>query len=119
MLVKNWMRRNPVTAEPEIGVKAAFQLLKNHSIRQLPVLKDGVLIGIVTDRDFRKPEIDGGPVPRDEVYGLKDKFKVGDIMRTEVLNVTEETSLQEAAGLLIRHKINGLPVISKDGNSAE
>ena len=115
MLVKNWMKRSPVTVEPEIGVKAAFQLLKKHSIRQLPVLKDGVLIGIVTDRDFRRPETHYGHVPWEEVYRLEDSFKVGDIMQTEVLNVTEDTPIEEAAGLLLKHKINSLPVISRDG----
>lgn len=57
MLVKNWMRRSPITVEPEIGVKTAFLILKKYKIRQLPVIKDGILIGIVTDRDIRKPEL--------------------------------------------------------------
>lgn len=115
MLVKNWMKRNPITVEPEVGVKAAFHLLKKHHIRQLPVLKDGLLIGIVTDRDFRRPETNGGIAYRDEAYRLEDRFKVGDIMQTEVLNVTEDTPIEEAAGLLLKHKINSLPVISRDG----
>jgi len=115
MLVKNWMKRNPVTVEPEVGVKAAFHLLKKHSIRQLLVLKDGLLIGIVTDRDFRRPETNGGIAYRDEAYRLEDRFKVGDIMQTEVLHVTEDTPIEEAAGLLLNHKFNGLPVISEDG----
>jgi acetoin utilization protein AcuB len=115
MLVKNWMKRNPVTVEPEVGVKAAFHLLKKHHIRQLPVLKDGLLIGIVTDRDFRRPETNSGIAYRDEAYRLEDRFKVGDIMQTEVLNVTEDTPIEEAAGLLLKHKINSLPVISRNG----
>jgi acetoin utilization protein AcuB len=116
MLVRHWMKRNPITVEPEIGVKTAFLLLKKHRIRQLPVVKDGVLIGIVTDRDFRRPEIPGGSFSSlNEVYRLEDRFRVGDIMSIEVICVTENTPIEEAASLLLKHRINGLPVISEDG----
>ncbi len=115
MVVKNWMKRNPITVEPEMGVKSAFALLKKHGIRQLPVVKEGIIVGIVTDRDFRKPEPHGDPAPWDKIYRLQDGFTVGDIMRMDVITVTENTPIEEAASLLLRHKINGLPVISDDG----
>jgi acetoin utilization protein AcuB len=114
MLVKNWMKRNPITVEPEMGVKSAFSLLKKHGIRQLPVVKDGVLVGIVTDRDLRKPEL-AVPSLWDESYRIEDSFRVGDIMNMEVITVTEDTPIEEAASLLLKHKINGLPVISRAG----
>ena len=103
MLVKNWMTRNPITVEPEMGVKTAFLLLKKHRIRQLPVVEEGVLIGIVTDRDFRKPELPDSFFSWDEVYKLEDRFRVGDIMTMEVINVTEDTPIEEAASLLLKH----------------
>jgi acetoin utilization protein AcuB len=115
MLVKNWMQRNPITVEPEIGVKTAFLLLKEHRIRQLPVVRDGMLIGIVTDRDFRKPELPQGSLSSNEIYRLEDRYSVGDIMTIEVMTVTENTSVEEAARLFLEHKINGLPVISESG----
>ena len=115
MLVKNWMSQNPIIVEPETGVKSAFLLMKKHRIRQLPVVRDGILIGIVTDRDFRKPELPHKFYTTDEVYRLEDKFAVGDIMTMEVITVTELTSIEEAARLLLEHRINGLPVISENG----
>ncbi len=115
MLVKNWMKRGSVTLEPELGVQHAFKLLNKHDIKQLPVLKDGLLVGIVTDRDLRRPKPDDGKLSRDPVYRLEDRFKVGDIMQTEVVNVKEDTTIEEAEGLLIKHKINSLPVISQNG----
>jgi acetoin utilization protein AcuB len=116
MLVKNWMRRSAITVEPETGVKTAFSLLKKHRIRQLPVVKDGMLVGIVTDRDLRKPELPvvfstSGSGP----YKLEDRVKVGDIMTMEVITVTENTPIEEAVNLLLKHKINGLPIVSTDG----
>lgn len=115
MVVRNWMRRNPITVEPEIGVKTAFLILKKYKIRQLPVIKDGILIGIVTDRDIRKPEIPDVFLSRNQPYKLEDGVRVGDIMTMEVITVNEDTPVVEAASLLIKHKINGLPVISRDG----
>lgn len=97
-----------------MGVKSAFSLLKKHGIRQLPVVKDGVLVGIVTDRDLRKPE-PAVPSLWDESYRIEDSFRVGDIMNMEVITVTEDTPIEEAASLLLKHKINGLPVISRAG----
>jgi acetoin utilization protein AcuB len=115
MLVKNWMRGNPIIVGPDTGVKTAFLLMKKHRIRQLPVVRDEVLIGIVTDRDFRKPELPNRFYTADEVYRLEDRFTVGDIMTMEVITVTENTTIEEAARLLLEHKINGLPVISEVG----
>jgi len=115
MVVKNWMKKNPITVEPEMGVKSAFSILKKHGIRQLPVVKEGIIVGIVTDRDFRKPEPHGSSAPWDKIYRLQDGFTVGDIMKMDVITVTENTPIEEAASLLLRHKINGLPVISEDG----
>ena len=109
------MKQNPVTVEPETGIKAAFQLLKKHGIRQLPVVKHGIVVGIVTDRDFRKPEPYGSSFQWDKIYRLTDDFTVGDIMKMDVITVAENTSIEDAAGLLLNHKFNGLPVISEDG----
>ena len=98
-----------------MGVKTAFLLLKKNKIKQLPVVKDGVLVGIVTDRDFSKPELYGGSLSWNEVYRLEDSFRVADIMKLEVITVTDDTPIEEAASLLLKYKINGLPVISKEG----
>jgi acetoin utilization protein AcuB len=115
MLVKNWMKRDPIVVDPETGVKTAFLLLKKHKIRQLPVVRDDLLIGIVTDRDFRKPELPESFLSPDEIYRLEDRYMVGDIMTMEVITVTENTRIEEAAKLLLEYKINGLPVISENG----
>jgi predicted transcriptional regulator len=77
MLVKNKMRRGPITVEPEIGIKT-FLIPKKHRIRRLPVVKDGVPIGIVTDRDFGKPELPDLFLSRSEHGKLEDRVRVGE-----------------------------------------
>ena len=52
MIVKKYMTPNPVTVTPEDDVRATFNLLFEHGFRQAPVVKDGKLVGIVTDRDL-------------------------------------------------------------------
>jgi len=52
--VKHWMTPRVITASPEEGLKGAWKLLKEHGIRHLPVLEEGRLVGIVTDRDLRQ-----------------------------------------------------------------
>lgn len=54
MLVKYWMSRNLVTVKTNDSVIKAQILLKDHNIRRLPVMEEGNLLGIITDRDIRQ-----------------------------------------------------------------
>ncbi|MDA2919929.1 CBS domain-containing protein [Desulfobacterota bacterium AH_259_B03_O07] len=53
MIVKKCMTGNPIIVSPLETIKNAFHLLKKNSIHQIPVVSDGRLVGIVTDRDLR------------------------------------------------------------------
>lgn len=77
MLVKNWMKRSPITVESEIGVKTAFSILKKYKIRQLPVIKDGMLIGIVIAKDLKRAELPEVLLSRSELYKLEYRVRVG------------------------------------------
>ena len=54
MLVKNWMSKNVKTIEKDASKPEATKILKENNIRMLPVLKNGKLVGIVTDRDLKR-----------------------------------------------------------------
>ena len=54
MLVKHWMSTNLITVDANASMQDAVKLIKKHHIRGLPVLKNGNLVGIVTDRDLKK-----------------------------------------------------------------
>ena len=54
MLVKYWMHENVVTVEPKDSMQQAIKLLKKHNIRRLPVVENGKVVGIVTDRDLKR-----------------------------------------------------------------
>ncbi len=54
MLVKNWMSKKVVTIDENDSMQDAINLIKQHKINMLPVMKKGKLTGIVTDRDLKK-----------------------------------------------------------------
>jgi acetoin utilization protein AcuB len=112
MYVGRRMTLNPITATPETTHSQAFKLMQEHDIRHLPILDHDRLVGIVTDKDLLKAE----PSPATtlsiyEVYALLDNLKLRSIMVTPVYTVEENCPLEEAARILMQHKITGLPVM--------
>ena len=52
--VRDWMTRDPAAVRPNDSLQRVVELLRRRDIRSVPVLEDGRLIGIVTDRDVRQ-----------------------------------------------------------------
>jgi acetoin utilization protein AcuB len=103
MLVKDCMTPNPITVTSDEDVKNTFNLLNMNAIRQVPVVKNGKLVGIVTDRDLRVAVTrENHPV-------------VGDVMSSDPVTVSEDSTIEEAARIIRDHKFNALPVLSKRG----
>src|SRR5919109_12543 len=99
MNVGNRMTSNPVTVTPGDTLAVAQEKLRSGGFRQLPVVDQDRLVGILTDRDLRR-------------HGRHIVAKVQSAMTTEVVvTVTPQTPIEEAARLLLQHKIGGLPVV--------
>lgn len=111
-LVRDRMSTPPHTVTSEDSLESAFHFLHKHNIRELPVVEDGKLIGIVTDRDLREiaPSY---PIFRDqqEIRHYLQKLKVSSAMSPDPLVVSPTTSLIEAASLLLTYRIGSLPVV--------
>ena len=54
MLVKNWMSKTVITVDVNDSMHDAMKLLKENNIRMLPVMEEGELVGIITDRDIKR-----------------------------------------------------------------
>ena len=106
MLIKNFMTQNPVILSPEEDIKVAFNLLSDKHVRQAPVLEDGTLIGIVTDRDLRMAIVQDLKTPN---------LTVSNVMTPNPKTVSEDEPLQSAANIIAENKFNALPVVSPDG----
>ncbi len=112
MIVENWMTKKVVTVEPDESLSEAINILKRNKIRRLPVVKDGKLIGIVTDRDLKEAS-PSKVTSLDiwELHYLMSKIKVKSVMTKKVLTVSPKSTVEHAAILMHDNKIGGLPVL--------
>ncbi len=115
MKVKDFMTPNPQTIHPDSGVKTAFRIMKKGNFRQLPVVEDDRLVGIITDRDIRRPDFADDLESWDNLYRLDDSFQVRSLMTPDVITVKEDDDLEKACSILYKHKFNALPVVSGSG----
>ena len=115
--VKAWMNPPEFTIRPDAFVAEAFAILKREHIRHLLVVnEDSDLVGVVTDRDLRRPDWNGGEVLSvKDMYKLGDELRVHDVMTAEVKTVLPNASVAEAAKLMTELKIDCLPVV-RDGD---
>jgi acetoin utilization protein AcuB len=107
-LVREWMTPNPVTVLPTTRVTEAYELMRERQVRRLPVVEGGKLIGIVTLGDLRRVNVDTDNTEA-------SKMRVELVMTRDPLTVIPDTTLRDAAKVMIRHKVSGLPVM--DGNA--
>lgn len=112
MLIRDIMTTNPVVVEPSMPFHEALQLMKDKKIRRLPVVSRGMLVGIVTDRDLREANPSKATsLSIWELTYLLSKTTVGELMKQPVITISPDAPVEQAAMLMNRHKIGGLPVV--------
>jgi acetoin utilization protein AcuB len=114
MKIRDWMTPKVVTVAPETSVKEAFKVMKKNGFRHLPVVKGEKLVGFVTDRDLRRPDIADVFKEWNDLYRLSDELHVEDVMITKVYKVSPDEDLKKAAALVIEKHIGALPVCDGD-----
>lgn len=97
MLVRNWMSEQLEVVRPGDDVAAVRARFGERRVRQFPVVADGKLVGIITDRDVR--------AARDPAA------KVATVMTANLVTTTPSTPIEDAAALLRLHKVGALPVM--------
>lgn len=118
MKIEDWITQEVVTIGPEASVKEAFRLMKSLGIRHLPVVRNGDLLGMVTDRDLRRPKLSDVFRSWDEAYRLNDEIQVEDVMTTPVVTVKLDDTVQTAAQTMVEKRIGALPVTDTQGKLA-
>ncbi|HLE27443.1 MAG TPA: CBS domain-containing protein [Anaerolineales bacterium] len=114
-LVKDWMTPNPITVTPETNLPEAHKIMKDNRIRRLPVVQDGQLVGIVTRGDIRGAEpSEATSLSIFELHYLVGKLTLDRIMTKNPVTVSPNTTIQDAANLMLNRKISGLPVVEDD-----
>jgi acetoin utilization protein AcuB len=114
MQVKDRMTSNPIIVTDTTPFEDALRLMRDKKVRRLPVVnKDGSLVGIVAERDL----LYASPSPATslsvfEVHYLLAKMVVHEVMTKRVITVGEDCPLEEAARIMVDHKIGSLPVVT-------
>ena len=112
MFVKEWMTADPQTVTAKTPVMEAMQILREGGFRRLPVVENGKLAGIVTDRDLK--EATPSKATTLSVYELNyllSKLTVKDVMKKPVRSVEPDDPIETAALIMEEHKVSGLPVV--------
>ena len=117
MNITPFVRRAVVTVKPLDSVRHARELLERHRINQLPVVVDGRVVGIVTDRDLR----DAFPSVFESVRHIRrhpeldpDRVPVRDVMAVRVVTLPAAASVAEAAAVLRRERIGAAPIVDAE-----
>lgn len=116
MFVENRMTPNPVTIESSTTIADAYELMRNRKIRRLPVVDNGELVGIVTDRDLRT--VSPSPATTLSIFEMNyllAKMVVRDIMHKDVVTIRKGATIEEAALSMSNHHIAGLVVVDAIG----
>lgn len=103
------MTRNVKTASREMSLTEVAKLMREGDMGALPVVENGKLVGIVTDRDI---------VVRAIAEGKDFETKIGDVMTTEVFSAKEDDFIFEAIRLMGDKQIRRIPVINETGELA-
>ena len=119
MFVANCMTKNPITIAPDVGIDEAAKIMDKGHFRRLPVVEHGKLVGFFTNRDLLRASPSAATtLDRFEMRTLLSKIKVADVMQKNVITVTDTTTIEEAALVMAREKIGGMPVLSEVGKVA-
>jgi CBS domain-containing protein len=104
--IQEAMTPNPTTIEPSTPAQEAARKLKAEDVGALPIVEDGKLVGVITDRDL---------AIRVLAEGKSTDIPVGEIASKDIVTIDPQQSLEEAARLMAEHQVRRLPVVEEDG----
>ena len=111
MLVQDVMQRGVVVVGPDTKLSEASRLLQRRGIRHLPVLDQGSLVGIISDRDLKEATGSAAVNPGGAGPGaVPERLTAGDVMTRAVVTIAPMFPVEEAARVMVTKKISALPV---------
>lgn len=112
MNVGRRMSHPVITIPPSFPITKAHEMMARENISQCPVVKNGKLVGLVTEKDILKAYPSSATTLAVwEITSLVEKIKVEDVMIKQFQTVEEDTPIEVAARVLVDHKISALPVL--------
>ncbi|MDH4320014.1 MAG: CBS and ACT domain-containing protein [Desulfobulbaceae bacterium] len=116
MLIKDWMAKDVLTVNEDASLMRVTRIMQENNIRRLPVVANGMLVGIITDRDVK----DASPSKAasmniHELHRMMSEMKVTEVMTPTPMTLSGNDSLEKAALIMLECKISGLPVADQEG----
>lgn len=116
MTVKRMMKKNPITTTAETSIVDVADILKENHIHRLPVLdKKGKLVGVITEKDILHAS--PSPVSSLSVYEMPymlSRLKVANLMTKDVRTIDPDTTVEEAAKIMVEDDLSCLPVLEDE-----
>ena len=114
-IVRNWMTPNPITVTPRTKLSEAHRLMLEYNIHCLPVVSADRVVGIITRRDICQAQsLDSTTLSVYELNSILDRLTVREFMACNPMTVSADATIGDAADLILKYKIGGLPVV-EDG----
>jgi acetoin utilization protein AcuB len=111
--VSEIMSRGLITVDKNASLRRARRILDQHRIRHLLVMDGKRLVGIVTDRDLRRAAPSSkSPLTISEREEFMDELKVVEVMSRKLITASPDTTVREAAKVMVSEKIGCLPVVN-------
>ena len=120
MTIEEIMTANPISISASSPVQSAIWLMRDRDIRHVPVLDEGELVGMISDRDVRSfllPSLAEFETPAKARNLLRSP--VSELMKTDVLTVSAESEVRDVIDLMLEEKVGAIPVIDDVTNTLE
>jgi acetoin utilization protein AcuB len=112
MLVRDIMVHNVITVPSDTYVLDAERIMESHKIGRLPVVDKERLIGIITKDDVLKASPSSTtPFNQRQLFYLMSKLTVKEIMKTSIITVAPDTTIEKAVAIAQKNKVGSLPVV--------
>ena len=105
--IREAMTTQPKSVESSTSVVDAARLMEAENVGSVPVVEDGRLVGMITDRDIATRVVGGGKDPQSTT--------VREIASRDLVTVDPQQDLDEALRLMAQHQVRRLPVVEEDG----
>jgi acetoin utilization protein AcuB len=116
MLVSDRMSHPVITITPQASLDDAWQLMSREKISRLPVVdKKGKLVGIVTEKQILRysPSL-STTLDVFEIKGVMSRMTIDKVMDTNVITISADTPIEEAARIMADNSISGIPVMENN-----
>ncbi len=112
MIARDLMTPDPLTVTSKSTIAEAWEVMRELAVRHVPVVEDGALVGMLSDRDLARVDmvrvlrVEGADALREEL-----ETPIVEVMSSDVISVGPETEMSEVISLLLEHKIGAVPVV--------